>query len=83
MLAIREAAFPKNNPSVIQALRGLASCRTLQGHVDEALPLYARILIASEEHLRQQRFSFSERAETLVTSLRKVNDETTCELMEA
>ncbi|MGZ3458885.1 MAG: CHAT domain-containing protein, partial [Archangium sp.] len=59
-LAIYEAALDKNHPDVALTLNNLALLRLAQQHLADALPLFTRALSASEEHLRQEVFGFSE-----------------------
>ena len=65
-LAIREATLGKNHPDLARSLPNLARLRLAQQNLVEALPLLARAFAATEEHLRQEVFSFSE---TRLTSL--------------
>ncbi|MCY1015904.1 CHAT domain-containing tetratricopeptide repeat protein [Pyxidicoccus sp. MSG2] len=59
-LAIRETALGKKHPLVAQTLTDLARLHLAQKNLVGALPLFRRALVASEEHLRQQIFGFSD-----------------------
>ncbi|HVG60145.1 MAG TPA: CHAT domain-containing tetratricopeptide repeat protein [Hyalangium sp.] len=72
-LSLREGALGENHPTVILALDNLAKVRVAQLRIDEALPLLARILTASETRLRQDVFGFSE--ERLAGAMRVLSED--------
>ncbi len=59
-LAMREAAQGKSPPEITTTLTHLARLRLAQQRLDEALQLFERAFILSEEHLRQEVSGFSE-----------------------
>jgi len=60
-LKIREATLSKTHPDVAQSLNDLARFRLAQGNLHAALPLLEQAFNASEQHLRQEVFGFSEK----------------------
>ncbi|MCY1015909.1 CHAT domain-containing tetratricopeptide repeat protein [Pyxidicoccus sp. MSG2] len=72
-LAIREAILGKNHPLVALSLNDLARLHLAQRDLVGALLLFKRAFVASELHLRQQVFGFSEAR--LASSLRLLHED--------
>jgi CHAT domain-containing protein/Tfp pilus assembly protein PilF len=75
VLAIREEAFGKSHPKVSEVLNYLGQLRLAQHRLAEALPLFERAFTASEEHLRQELFGFSEARLTSILGQLRVDEE--------
>ena len=74
-LSIREAVLGRNHPHIALSLNYLAQLRLAQQRLEEALPLFERAFTISEEHLRQEVFSFSETRLASALRLLRIEEE--------
>jgi len=70
-LAKREQALPAEHPDIVNSLSVAAYCAASAGQVDEAVPLYVRLLAIRRRHKDKDSYSYTSTRDALFNLLEK------------